>query len=236
MKEGRKMVSERKSSLLRQKKGESSMTLWTIVPVKPLRRGKSRLSDVLSPDERADLNRSLLVHTLETLTAIPEIEHVLVISRDPGALALAREHGARTVQENGAPELNVALARATLVARSYATRGVLIIPADLPLITPEDVRAMLQRIQEPPVVIVSPDRHRQGTNALLVCPAGLIEYDFGPGSFQRHCERARQAGARLEIFELPSLALDVDLPEDLEKVSEELEGYWLDSASFEIVS
>jgi len=208
------------------------MTLWAIVPVKPLRRGKSRLAEVLTPDERADLNRRLLTHTLDTLTAIPEIEHVLVVSRDPGALALAREHGARTVQENGAPQLNVALARATVVAKNYATRGVLIVPADLPLITPEDVRSMLERVQDPPVVVVAPDHRRQGTNALLVCPAGLIQYDFGPGSFQRHCDRALQAGARLEIFDLPSLALDVDLPEDLDKVSEELEGCMVNSASF----
>jgi 2-phospho-L-lactate guanylyltransferase len=74
---------------------------------------------------------------------------------------------------------------------------------------------------EPPVVVVAPDHRRQGTNALLVCPAGLIEYAFGPGSFQKHCERARQVGARLEIIELPSLALDVDVPEDLDLVSQE---------------
>ncbi|HEY5572690.1 MAG TPA: 2-phospho-L-lactate guanylyltransferase [Anaerolineales bacterium] len=201
------------------------MTLWAIVPVKPLRRGKSRLADVLTEDERADLNRRLLAHTLDTLKSIPEIEHVLVISRDPAALALSREHGARTVQEDGAPHLNVALARATVVAQNYATRGILIIPADLPLITPEDVRLMLERVNEPPVVVVAPDRRHQGTNALLVCPAGLIEYDFGPGSFQRHCERARQVGARLEILELPSLALDMDLPEDLDLVGDTLEGF-----------
>jgi 2-phospho-L-lactate guanylyltransferase len=82
---------------------------------------------------------------------------------------------------------------------------------------------MLDRAKEPPVVVVSPDRHRQGTNALLVCPVGLIEYDFGPGSFQRHCERALQAGARLEVCELPSFALDVDMPEDLEVILSELE-------------
>jgi 2-phospho-L-lactate guanylyltransferase len=199
------------------------MTLWAIVPVKPLRHGKSRLAGVLTPDERTDLNRRLLDHTLATLSAIPEIEHVLVVSRDQSALALARSHGARTVLEDGAPKLNVALARATIVARTYATRGVLIIPADLPLVAPEDVRAMLELGQDPPVVVVAPDRRRQGTNALLVCPAGLIEYDFGPGSFQRHCERARQAQARLEILELPSLALDMDLPEDLDQVSEKLE-------------
>jgi 2-phospho-L-lactate/phosphoenolpyruvate guanylyltransferase len=199
------------------------MTLWAIVPVKPLRRGKSRLAGVLTEEERADLNRRLLVHTLDTLTAIPELEHVLVISRDPAALALARDHGARTVQENGAPALNVALTRATVVARNYATRGVLIVPADLPLLTVEDVRIMLACGANPPVVAVAPDRRRQGTNALLVCPIGLIKYEFGPGSFQRHCERAIQAGARLEIVDLPSLALDMDLPEDLEKVSQELE-------------
>jgi 2-phospho-L-lactate guanylyltransferase len=198
------------------------MTLWAIVPVKPLRRGKSRLAGVLTEEERAELNRRLLAHTLDTLKVIPEIEHVLVISRDTAALALAREHGARTVQENGAPQLNVALTRATVVAKNYSTRGVLVLPADLPLITPEDIQAMLKLAQEPPVVIVAPDRHRQGTNALLICPVGLIDYDFGPGSFQRHCERAKAAGAHLEVFELPSLALDVDLPEDLKMVEQEL--------------
>lgn len=201
------------------------MTLWAIVPVKPLRWGKSRLAGVLTEDERADLNRRLLAHTLDTLTAISELEHVLVVSRDPAALALARDYGARTVQEKGAPHLNIALARATIVAKNYATSGVLIIPADLPLLSPEDVRAILDRAKDPPVVVVAPDRRREGTNALLICPVGLIEYNFGPGSFQRHCDRAIQAGARLEIFELPSVALDMDLPEDLDMVSEELEGF-----------
>lgn len=202
------------------------MTFWAIVPVKPLRRGKSRLAGILSQEERADLNRRLLAHTVDTLREIPEIEQVLVVSRDQSALALAREHGARTVQENGAPHLNVALARATFLAMNYVTHGILIVPADLPLITPEDVRAMLERAKYPPVVVVAPDRHRQGTNALLVCPVGLIDYKFGPGSFERHCELARQAGARLEICELPSLALDVDFPEDLEIIGRELEtGY-----------
>ena len=198
------------------------MTLWAIVPVKPLRRGKSRLANVLSFNERTDLNRHLLENTLDTLNGIPEIEHTLVVSRDSEALAVARELGARTVQENRHSDLNIALARATLVAKSYATRGILILPVDLPLITPEDVQTMLDRVAEPPVVVVAPDRCYDGTNALLVCPAGLIEYQYGPGSFQRHCDLARAAGARLEICELPSLALDLDNPEDLELVAQGL--------------
>ena len=80
------------------------MTLWAIVPVKPLRHGKSRLAGVLTPDERTDLNRRLLDHTLATLSAIPEIEHVLVVSRDQSALALARSHGVRGPAARPAPD------------------------------------------------------------------------------------------------------------------------------------
>ena len=110
------------------------MTLWAIVPVKPLRRGKSRLAGTLNEDERTQLNRALLQHSLETLSGVPGVNEVLVVSRDPNALAIAREHGARTVQEDGTPHLNTALKRATVVAQVYATQGVLILPADLPLI------------------------------------------------------------------------------------------------------
>ncbi len=194
------------------------MTLWAIVPVKPLRRGKSRLAGALSEDERTELNRNLLQNTLKTLCELKELEEVLVVSRDPAALTIARNYGARTVREDGQPELNTALKRATVVAQVYATRGVLVLPADLPLISREDVLTLIGRATDPPVIVIAPDRHEKGTNALLISPSGLIEYDFGENSFQRHCELARNAGARLEIVNLPSLGLDLDLPEDLELV------------------
>jgi 2-phospho-L-lactate guanylyltransferase len=200
------------------------MTLWAIVPVKPLRRGKSRLAGTLTEDERAELNRLLLEHTLKTLSELKEVEQVLVVSRDPSALAIAREHGARTVQEDGSPQLNTALKRATVVAQVYASGGILILPADLPLLTREDVIALIERAGDPPVVVIAPDRHEKGTNALLISPSGLIEYDFGENSFRRHCERAREAGARLEIVDLPSLGLDLDLPEDLALIEEKIGG------------
>ncbi|HLE91199.1 MAG TPA: 2-phospho-L-lactate guanylyltransferase [Anaerolineales bacterium] len=194
------------------------MTIWAIIPVKPLRSGKSRLAGTLSEDERAKLNRTLLQHTLKTLSDLKEVEHVLVISRDPQVLTVARMYGARTVREDGQPHLNTALKRATVVAQVYATRGVLVLPVDLPLISREDILTLIERAADPPVVVIAPDRHEKGTNALLISPSGLIEYDFGENSFQHHCQRVKEAGARLEIVNLPSLGLDLDLPEDLELV------------------
>jgi 2-phospho-L-lactate guanylyltransferase len=173
---------------------------------------------MLTTEEVKDLNRFLLEHTINTLKRIPKIEQILVISHDSAALALARELGARTILEHDSSALNVTLARATVVAKKYVTQGVLILPMDLPLLTPEDIMAMLEKIQEPPVVVVAPDRDKLGTNALLVCPAGLIDYQYGPNSFGKHCELALQAGAQLEICELPSLSLDLDDPDDLEEI------------------
>lgn len=192
------------------------MSIWAIVPVKPLRRGKSRLAGALTEDERTSLNQQLLERTLRTLTDLKEIDQILVVSRDTRALTIARGFGARTVQEDGQPQLNTALTRATVVAQVHATQGVLVIPADLPLLTPEDVMTLIDRSVRPPVVVIAPDRHRRGTNALLMVPAGLIEFDFGENSFERHCNRVKASGARLEIVDLPTLGLDLDLPEDLD--------------------
>jgi len=192
------------------------MTIWAIVPVKPLRRGKSRLAGTLSEEERAELNQKLLEKTLNTLSSLKELDQVLVVSRDPHALTIARNHGAKTIQEDGQPQLNTALARATVLAKVQAIQGVLILPADLPLLTTDDVLTLIDRAAKPPVVVIAPDRHKKGTNALLMVPPGLIEYEFGEGSFERHCERAKKVGTHLEIVDLPSLALDLDVPEDLE--------------------
>lgn len=192
------------------------MTIWAIVPVKPLRRGKSRLAGMLTEDQRTHLNRFLLENTLTTLNDVQEVEHTLVVSRDPAALALTREMGGRTVLEDGAPQFNTAIKRATLAAKAQGAHAVLILPADIPLITPAEIRAVLKAGKHPPVTVIAPDRRENGTNAMFVNPAGLFEYAYGPGSFQRHSERAAAAGAHLEIIRSEALGLDLDLPEDLE--------------------
>jgi 2-phospho-L-lactate guanylyltransferase len=198
------------------------MTIWAIVPVKPLQRAKSRLAKVLNRDERAALSRQLLEHTLEILADISRVERTLVISRDSEALAIARGHGARTVAEWGNPKLDKALIRASLVARGYGVSAVLVLPADLPLLSQQDIEKLIESSGNPPEVILAPDRRGTGTNAILSSPPGLIDYDFGPDSFQQHIERAKAAGARVEICKLPSLELDLDVPDDLEVLQKEL--------------
>jgi 2-phospho-L-lactate guanylyltransferase len=189
--------------------------IWAIVPVKPLLLGKSRLAAAMAPDARAALNRNLLENTLKVIGTADGIDQTLVTSRDPEALAIAREFGARTLLEESAAQLNGALERATLVARAVSCRAVLVLPADLPLLSAEDVHAFLNELNGAPAIAIAPDRHESGTNGLMVAPPSRIAYRFGPSSFQEHTRLALETGARLSILRRPSLALDLDLPEDL---------------------
>lgn len=192
------------------------MSLWTIVPVKPLKRAKSRLSDVLSTDQRYAFAEMMLRQVLTVVSNTPQVTGTLVISRDTRALAIARDLGAKTVQEGTASDLNPALQRATEVVRMWGAQSILILPADLPFITVEDVTALAQMGRHEPCIVAVPDRYNDGTNALLVRPPGLIQYAYGTNSFKRHVEHATQAGVTVRVFHSETLQLDIDIPEDLE--------------------
>lgn len=190
------------------------MSLWAIVPVKPLRRGKSRLAKILSEEERYQLNHQLFINTITVLKQVEAISDILVVSRDSDVLTEAREMDVRTVTENGSPELNNALRRASLFSKAFSTEGVLIVPADLPLMTPMDVSDFLAARTQAPMIVITPDRRREGTNMLLIDPADLITLSFGEASFTKHCDLAKRKGADVVVHENERVALDLDVPED----------------------
>ena len=192
------------------------MSLCAIIPIKPLRRGKSRLSSVLSEDKREGLNQYLLSSTLQCLKIIREIDHILVISYDPSALSLARKFGARTVLENRHTNINRALRKATIAAKAINSSKILIVPADLPLITKDDILAVIKNSGNPPEIVIVPDRKMSGTNVLLINPIGAIKYNFGEWSFRKHIEQAERKKINIKICERKNLSFDLDLPEDWE--------------------
>ena len=105
------------------------------------------------------------------------------------------------------------LGAATLAAEGAA--GMVQLPADLPLVTPADIAALLQAHGEAPSITLAPSRDRLGSNAVACSPPDLLPLRFGDDSFFPHLERARALGVEPAIVERPGLALDVDTPADL---------------------
>jgi len=210
------------------------MSVWAIIPVKPLNRAKSRLADALTPEQRQQLAETMFRHVLSVVTKTPQIIGTLVISRDSKALSIARDYNARTLQESGQPELNSALTRATQVVASWGCEAVLVLPADLPLITREDVTQIVALGQQEPSMVIATDQHQNGTNALFMRPAGLITYSFGENSFTRHTAMAREKGIEPKIYHSDRLALDIDYPADLDKYNHLVRG--VDYESLDVIA
>jgi 2-phospho-L-lactate guanylyltransferase len=191
------------------------MNVWAIVPVKPLSRAKSRLADALVSEQRETLATCLLARTVKLLQPLPQIQGVLVISRDMKALSMVRDLGAQTVQESGTPELNNALYRATQALRAWGADAALVVPADLPLLSAQDIEEVVHLGRYHNSVVIAPDRHGQGTNLLLVRPPGVIPYSFGEDSFARHQAFAHEAGSTVLVYHSQRVSLDLDTPDDL---------------------
>jgi len=192
--------------------------ICVIVPVKPFRRAKSRLSPVMSKPVRAALARALLSRTLDTLVSCNLHRATCVVSRDITALDLARRRGAMALAESESG-LNAALNQAREWASAHGAQAVLVLPADLPLLTPADISAMLDLGRESRSVVIAPDTRGEGTNALLMRPPDALHFAFGPQSFYEHCAQAETGQLALHIYYSPTLALDLDTPADWKQVA-----------------
>ena len=193
------------------------MNLWLVVPVKPFGQGKSRLADVLPSDARAALMRDLLAGVLARVREADLPATVLVVSRDESVRAFARKLGAQTLAEVG-DDLNAALEQARQLVMSRRGDALLILPADLPLLTVEDILQIYDLGLAGAETAVAAS-HDGGTNALWLSPPDSIDFAFGPDSFRRHVEQARVAGRRWAIYRSETLDRDVDVPADLDLVA-----------------
>jgi len=189
-----------------------SSSLFSIIPAKPLTQAKTRLAAVLSLKERIDLSYRLLQHTISLALQVGE---VVVVSRDGRVRQLAKQAGAWAIVEAGTT-MNEALRQASAWVTTRGAQAILILPGDLPLLTVSDLRQIIEMAEpQTPAMVVAPCHRLDGTNALFLRPPGLIDFGFGVGSFERHQQAARARGLEPIIYRSPTIALDLDLPEDL---------------------
>ncbi|MDA1001613.1 MAG: 2-phospho-L-lactate guanylyltransferase [bacterium] len=184
-----------------------------LVPVRDFRTGKSRLSPVLSEEERDGLGRWMLERVLAALRGAAAACEVAVLSDAEEVLSLAAELGAAGLLCEGR-DMNADLERGRGWALARGAASLAVIPGDLPLLGRDDVDAFLEK-GAPGHVLLSPSPDG-GTNALWTPAADAIPFRFGPGSFEKHRAAAEAAGLKVRIHEGAGFRLDVDQPGDLD--------------------
>jgi 2-phospho-L-lactate/phosphoenolpyruvate guanylyltransferase len=189
-------------------------TASVVVPIRSFENAKSRLGAVLDAEERRDLVDRLLRRTVRAALATPGVVEVVVVSPDPEVLDAACDAGARPLLQ-GSRGLNPALAEAR---EAITGERLLVIPGDLPALGVADLAALLAAGGETgsPSVVLAPDRHGRGTNALLLDPPDAIDPAFGGDSRVGHAWLASAADiAYAEVTGRPGLDLDLDTADDL---------------------
>ncbi len=187
------------------------MTL-AIVPVKRLTDTKSRLLSQLAREEREAFALAMLGDVIAALLGAESVDRTIVVTPDEGVGEAARAAGAEALVRDD-PGLNPALDAG---ARTLETgdEPVLVVLGDVPGALSSDIDALSEALETPGVVLAPSSDG--GTSALLRCPHDLIPSCFGADSAKRHREAAARRGVAYREVPLPSLALDLDTPEDVE--------------------
>lgn len=188
------------------------MTCWAVIPVKASDEAKSRLSGMLDAGERSALVEAMLDNVVSAALSAGSISKVHLVGPEPTALpegvALLRDPGTGLN-----PAVQSALAE--IVAMESPPERVIFVAADLPELTARDLD--LLAIPAADTVVLAPDRHGTGTNALsLPLPAARdFIFAYGVGSYERHRREAGRLGLKVETIRSPGLGRDVDEPADL---------------------
>jgi 2-phospho-L-lactate guanylyltransferase len=203
---------------------QPSLRVWAAVPFKGPAGSKRRLASLLDDAERERLSLAMLSDVFEALLGAAPIERILAVVPHgvqlPGhadaRLVVVDEHA--TCGPSGEPGgLNGALRQAQRAAAAGGADTLLIVPADLPILGPDDVEALLRAALGAPVVL-APDHAENGTNALVLSPPAALTPSFGESSFARHRRLAERAGVPFLVVDRPGLALDLDTPADAQSL------------------
>jgi 2-phospho-L-lactate guanylyltransferase len=185
-----------------------------LVPVQSLAAGKSRLARALPRGAVERLVLAMLGDVVEALRGVPELDAVVVVTPDPRAAREAAGAGAEALLRDD-PGLNPALDAG---ARALAARGLealLVVLGDVPAARPDEIGRLFEALRGlgGRGVVLAPTRDG-GTSALLRAPWDAIANRFGKESAAAHRAAARAAGVAYGELPLPSLAIDLDRPED----------------------
>ncbi|MGE3989481.1 2-phospho-L-lactate guanylyltransferase [Pseudorhodoplanes sp.] len=192
--------------------------LAALIPVKQLRSAKQRLSGLLDPAERHELALSMLQDVIALVKSTSIVTDVLVASGDPEVLRFAERSGLETFIPACDLDLNSTLNLSAKRLAAEKCDRILILPTDIPLAMPEDLRTLVAtHLERGDHLTVATARKDFGTNGLVMAPPASIPVCFGTLSGLRHVESAQEHGLNAHALSVPGLDLDIDEPADIDQ-------------------
>jgi 2-phospho-L-lactate/phosphoenolpyruvate guanylyltransferase len=186
-----------------------------LIPFKSLATAKQRLAGALNAQQRSQFAGAMLADVLQAAAGMVNRIDVALVTGDARAQELAQEHGFIIIEDTRNESETAAIEMATAWCEQRGYETTIVVPADIPLITGDELNRVLDAAPGEGAVFV-PAYDRRGSNCILRRPASIIPLRFGNDSFLPHCEAMQRTGKELIILEMPGIGLDVDNPHELE--------------------
>ena len=189
--------------------------MWAVIPVKQISQAKQRLSKILSSEERRDFFSAMLEDVLSMMVKIDFFEKIILATNCPHAISIAGRHGITHFETGPDDGLNQAAGETVNHLLENGISDMFLIPADIPLITEEEINSAIKAHPSAPSLTIIPSRDKLGSNCLLLSPPSRMPLKFGPDSYFRHLEIAQTNGLQVNSMELKGFGHDIDEPKDL---------------------
>ena len=191
--------------------------MHVLVPLKLLDEAKQRLGGSLSAAERRAMTLAMAADVLTAVAGSRRTSGWTLISRNPEAALLVTRFGGSRFEEPASCNLPRALHAAIAnLTPSQRAAGILVLPADLPLLTALDIDCILRLAAQGPACTLVADAALVGTNALALTPADAMTLIFDGQSYRPHLAEAISRELLVQTLRLGNFGLDIDTPGDLE--------------------
>ena len=183
-----------------------------IIPVKTFSKAKTRLN--LQQDCKMEICSLMLQEVLKTISNCKVVNQIVLVSKDEAALKIGRQFNSIEIFDNESGVNNaINLADEYLSDKNFDCS--IIFPQDIPTMISSDIDALLGFIKSTNSVIIVPSRQFNGTNALVRCPADLIQTRYDMGSYTHQIDAANTKTKNISIALIRRMMLDIDDESDL---------------------
>jgi len=156
----------------------------------------------------------MLQEVLNTVSNCKRIDKIVLVSKDEAALKLGRKFNAIEIFDNESG-VNDAISLADQYLSDKKFDCSVIFPQDIPIMKSIDIDNLLGFVKSKNSVIIVPSRQFNGTNALVRCPANIMDTNYDMGSYTFQMDAALTKTKNISIALIRRIMLDIDDELDL---------------------
>jgi len=190
---------------------------YLIIPIKSFKNSKNRLKPHLNDEARIEFCKRMALDVMTVIKKCKNFDKIIIITKEKNNLSELANEKISFLEDEEEKGINQAIKLAFETYNINEKDSVLILHADIPLITEDDLNLITEKAKSSQKnAIIVPSRRKDGTNALLLKPSNLIEFQFGKNSYEKHSKSLEKLqDLKVVTIENENISSDIDTYEDL---------------------